>query len=94
MKIVPAILTDQREDLQTLLNRAEQFAEYVQIDFMDGSFVPSRSVFPQDLQGIGFQADRVSLGGEYEPRVSHRCHQATGLRSRNCHESRDRRDAS
>ena len=52
MKIVPAILTDQREDLQTLLNRAEQFAEYVQIDFMDGSFVPSRSVFPQDLQGI------------------------------------------
>jgi ribulose-phosphate 3-epimerase len=52
MKIVPAILTDQREDLQTLLTRAEQFAEYVQIDFMDGSFVPSRSVFPGDLQGI------------------------------------------
>ena len=52
MKIVPAILTDQREDLQTLLNRAEQFAEYVQIDFMDGSFVPSRSVSPADLQGI------------------------------------------
>lgn len=52
MKIVPAILTDRREDLQRLLNEAEKFAEYVQIDFMDGRFVPSRSVTPADLYGI------------------------------------------
>jgi len=52
MKIVPAILTDQRDDFQTLLTTAERFAQYVQIDFMDGSFVPSRSVSPADLQGI------------------------------------------
>jgi len=52
MKIVPSILTDRLEDLRDTLNKAEEFAEYVQIDFMDGVFVPSKSVSPTDLDGI------------------------------------------
>jgi len=52
MRIVPSILTDRRKDLRRLLNQAEEFAEYVQVDFMDGRFVPSRSVSPADLHGI------------------------------------------
>jgi ribulose-phosphate 3-epimerase len=52
MRIVPSILTDRRKDLRRLLNQAMEFAEYVQIDFMDGRFVPSESVSPADLRGI------------------------------------------
>jgi ribulose-phosphate 3-epimerase len=59
MKIVPAILTDRLEELQKLLGQAEGFADYVQIDFMDGLFVPSRSVSPRDLDGV-----RTSLACE------------------------------
>lgn len=45
MKIVPAILADNAEDFLMRLRQAEAFSDYVQIDLMDGSFVPSRS-FP------------------------------------------------
>ena len=59
MKIVPAILTDRLEELQNLLGKAETFADYVQIDFMDGLLVPSRSVSPRDLDAV-----RTSLACE------------------------------
>jgi len=52
MKIVPSILTDRLEHLRDILRTAEGFADYVQIDFMDGVFVPSKSVSPTDLDGI------------------------------------------
>ncbi len=52
MKIVPAILTDQLEALRNTLKTAEEFTDYVQIDFMDGLFVPSKSVSPKELDGI------------------------------------------
>jgi ribulose-phosphate 3-epimerase len=52
MKIVPAVLTDRKDILAGLLKAAEGFAEQVQIDIMDGRFVPSRSVSKQDLQGV------------------------------------------
>lgn len=52
MEIVPAILTDQLEQLQSTLKIAEAFSDYVQIDFMDGVFVPSRSVSPRELRDI------------------------------------------
>jgi pentose-5-phosphate-3-epimerase len=38
MKIVPAILTDNPQDLKLMLAQAETFTDFVQIDFMDGSF--------------------------------------------------------
>ena len=49
MEIVPAILTDRLELLQSTLKIAGSFTDYVQIDFMDGVFVPSRSVSPREL---------------------------------------------
>jgi ribulose-phosphate 3-epimerase len=51
MKIVPAILADTIEDCRRMLKQAESFTNYVQIDLMDGVFVPSRS----------FSADQVNV---------------------------------
>jgi len=60
MRIVPAILTDNPQDLKLMLGQAEAFTDFVQIDFMDGDFVPSKSVTPEDLAeieiGIGWEA--------------------------------------
>lgn len=47
MKIVPAILSETIEDFLFLIRQAETFTDYVQIDLMDGFFVPSRS-FPEE----------------------------------------------
>lgn len=49
MKIVPAILTDNPQDLKLMLAQAETFTDFVQIDLMDGFFVPSKSIAPGDL---------------------------------------------
>jgi len=57
MKIVPAILTDRKKDLKRMLAQAEIFADFVQIDFMDGSFVPSKSIAPEDLAEIKINID-------------------------------------
>jgi ribulose-phosphate 3-epimerase len=48
--IVPALLTDNREELIRMVNLCAGFTDYVQIDIMDGEFVPSRSIGPQDLE--------------------------------------------
>ncbi len=45
MKIVPAILAENIDDFYLRLKEAESFADYVQIDIMDGIFVPTKS-FP------------------------------------------------
>ena len=47
MKIVPAILAENFEDFTARLRKAEAFTDYVQVDVMDGLFVPTRS-FPVD----------------------------------------------
>lgn len=47
MNIVPAILAEDLDDFLLRLKQAESFATYVQIDIMDGIFVPSRS-FPEE----------------------------------------------
>ena len=44
MKLIPAILSQNEEDFRRKVRLAESFADYVQIDFMDGRFVPSMSV--------------------------------------------------
>jgi ribulose-phosphate 3-epimerase len=44
VRIVPAILTDNPQTLQTMLQQSAAFTDYVQIDIMDGKFVPSRSI--------------------------------------------------
>ena len=52
MKIVPALLAEKSEDLFLLLKQAEAFADYVQIDMMDGEFVPTRSFPPEGVKKI------------------------------------------
>jgi ribulose-phosphate 3-epimerase len=52
MRIVPAILTDNPQDLKRMLAQAEKFTDFVQIDFMDGHFVPSKSIASEDLAEI------------------------------------------
>jgi len=56
-KVVPAILTDDPKTLESLVRQAESFTNYVQFDFMDGVFVPSRSV---TCEHIGAVAPKLS----------------------------------
>lgn len=44
IKVIPAILTDDPDALASMVHQAEKFTSYVQIDIMDGQFVPSRSI--------------------------------------------------
>jgi ribulose-phosphate 3-epimerase len=52
MKIVPALLTDNREELQRMLKLCKSFAGYVQIDIMDGEFVASKSINEKDIASL------------------------------------------
>jgi len=51
-RIIPAILTNRRPELERLVRRAEGFAPYVQFDIMDGIFVTSRSVGAADIRAV------------------------------------------
>ncbi len=42
--VVPAILTDDPKAFEVTVRKAESFTDYVQLDIMDGQFVPSRSI--------------------------------------------------
>ncbi|MBA7682859.1 Ribulose-phosphate 3-epimerase [subsurface metagenome] len=42
--MLPAILTDDPEALETMIRQVESFTTYAQIDIMDGQFVPSTSI--------------------------------------------------
>jgi ribulose-phosphate 3-epimerase len=52
MKIIPAILAEKLEDCLRMLKHAESFAHYVQIDLMDGIFVPSKSFPVEQINNI------------------------------------------
>ncbi|MEW6002683.1 MAG: ribulose-phosphate 3-epimerase [Nitrospirota bacterium] len=52
MKIVPAILAEKFDDFLLRLKQAESFVDYVQIDLMDGLFVPTKSFPLEELNGI------------------------------------------
>ncbi|MCK9615449.1 MAG: ribulose-phosphate 3-epimerase [Candidatus Omnitrophica bacterium] len=52
--VVPAILTDKKEKLLDMVDNCSQFCNYVQIDIMDGVFVPSKSISVADLKGVRF----------------------------------------
>ena len=49
MKLIPAVLTDDADQLRPMLRLAESFSDYIQVDFMDGRFVPSSSITPSEL---------------------------------------------
>jgi len=44
IRVVPAILTDDPSTLEKMIHQAKNFTDYVQIDIMDGHFVPSKSI--------------------------------------------------
>jgi ribulose-phosphate 3-epimerase len=52
IRIVPALLTDGARTLETLLRQAESFTDFIQIDIMDGKFVPSHSITWKEISGI------------------------------------------
>ncbi|MCF7908687.1 MAG: ribulose-phosphate 3-epimerase [Candidatus Omnitrophica bacterium] len=52
--IVPALLTDQKDKLIEMTEICSEFTDYVQVDIMDGVFVPSRSITIKDLKGVKF----------------------------------------
>lgn len=57
--IVPALLTDKIEYLKEMIGLCRRFTGYVQIDIMDGRFVPSCSVTLRDLEAL-----QGPIGGE------------------------------
>ncbi|MDO8637139.1 MAG: ribulose-phosphate 3-epimerase [Dehalococcoidia bacterium] len=52
MKILPAILTNDEIDLEKKIRQAELFTDWVQVDIMDGQFVPSCSIIASHLSNI------------------------------------------
>lgn len=52
MKIVPAILTDNKKNFSKMLEACRTFTDYVQVDIMDGEFVPSRSIIAKDVETV------------------------------------------
>lgn len=60
MKIIPAILSDDKEDFQSKISQSEKFADFVQIDIMDGKFVPSTSIGIDVLSSMN-----TSIGTEF-----------------------------
>jgi len=55
VKIVPAILTDDLTTLERMVHQAKSFTDYVQVDIMDGHFVPSRSVTPEQVASLSIE---------------------------------------
>jgi len=49
MKIVPAILTDNPQELKRLVNLAEEHFDQVQIDVLDGKFADNETIDPSVL---------------------------------------------
>jgi ribulose-phosphate 3-epimerase len=52
VKIVPSILAGNLNDFLPLIRQAESFTDYVQIDLMDGLFVPTKSIPPDAINSI------------------------------------------
>jgi ribulose-phosphate 3-epimerase len=49
IKVVPAILTEDPQALESMVKQTASFTDYAQIDIMDGRFVPSKSITYEHL---------------------------------------------
>jgi len=52
IRVVPAILTEDPAAFKTMVQEARSYTDYVQVDIMDGQFVPSKSITWQQIQGV------------------------------------------
>jgi ribulose-phosphate 3-epimerase len=52
LRVLPALLTSNPRELERMLHEAEAFTDRVQVDIMDGRFVPSESISAQDLARV------------------------------------------
>jgi ribulose-phosphate 3-epimerase len=52
IRIIPAILTDDAHTLAAMLQQADSFTDFVQIDIMDGRFVPSHSITWEQISAV------------------------------------------
>ena len=50
--VVPSVLTNDPEDLERKIRILERLVEVIQIDIMDGEFVPNTSVDVEDVQRV------------------------------------------
>lgn len=66
MKIIPAVLANTIDDFEVRIQQAEGFAEYIQIDLMDGIFVPSQSFTSEKINSL-----KTSLSFEIHLMVKH-----------------------
>ena len=66
MKIVPAVLANNIDDFELRIQQAEGFAEYIQIDLMDGVFVPTQSFPSEKINSL-----KTSLSFEVHLMVKH-----------------------
>ena len=51
-RVVPAILTDDPQALAKMVRQSETFTDFVQVDIMDGRFVPSSSIVCNDVTTV------------------------------------------
>ena len=57
VRVVPALLTDDPAALARMVEVANGFAEFVQVDIMDGRFVPSTSISASHLGSVEMRFD-------------------------------------
>jgi len=55
VRVVPALLTDDPAALTRMVSVANEFADFVQVDIMDGRFVPSSSISARELGSAGIR---------------------------------------
>jgi ribulose-phosphate 3-epimerase len=57
IQIVPAILTDDPAALENMIRQVETFANNIQLDIMDGHFVPSHSITEKHIARLKTKLD-------------------------------------
>ncbi len=50
IEIVPAILVKTQEELEQRFKEVEPYVDRIQIDIMDGKFVPNKTIQPEDMK--------------------------------------------
>jgi ribulose-phosphate 3-epimerase len=61
MILIPAILTNSKQEFKHYLSLVRQMTNYIQIDIMDGEFVESKSLFPREFFYEDFEGIEVEI---------------------------------